>query len=75
IASEARWTQAHSERLDQLRSLLAQHKGECTVKLLFVRPNHSETTVSLPDDVKVAPSEALCNKVEQLFGEPVMTFR
>lgn len=62
-------------RLDELKSLLAKHKGGCRVKLVFKQLDHSETTVTLPKDFAVAPSETLCNSVEQLFGQPVLSFR
>ncbi|MFN8392639.1 MAG: DNA polymerase III subunit alpha [Bdellovibrionota bacterium] len=61
------------DKLEELKSVLRQHQGECPVKLIFRRPDHSETTIALP--VRVAPSESLSNRVEQLFGEPVVTFR
>lgn len=63
------------DKLADLRELLRAHKGECPVKLVVKRPAHSETVLTLPKDVKITPSEQLCDQVEQLFGEPVMTFR
>jgi len=62
-------------RLDELKLVLKQFKGECPVKLVLRRSDHSETTIALPPSVKVSPSEALSNSVEQLFGEPVVSFR
>ncbi len=63
------------EQLEQLKTLFSSHKGSCPVKLVFRQASHSETVVSLPPEIKVAPSEVLCNQVEELFGEPVLTFR
>lgn len=62
-------------KLEPLRSVLRAHAGSCPVKLILKRPSHSEVVVSLPESVCVEPSEQLCNKVEQLFGEPVLSFR
>jgi len=63
------------EKIEQLKDLFRAHHGACPVKLVLTRPGHSETVVALPGQIQVEPSEGLCNKVEQLFGEPVMTFR
>ncbi|MCB0324385.1 MAG: DNA polymerase III subunit alpha [Bdellovibrionales bacterium] len=64
-----------AEQLQALRELLTGHQGECSVRLVVRKPAHSETSIALPDSVRIAPSEALCNKVEALFGEPLLTFR
>jgi DNA polymerase-3 subunit alpha len=64
-----------TDKLEELKSVLGEHKGQCPVKLIFRNPDHSETTIALPASWKVAPSETLSNRVEQLFGEPVVTFR
>ncbi len=63
------------EKLAQLKSLLASHHGAIPVKLVIRKPAHSETVVALSEQLQVEPSEKLCNQVEALFGEPVMTFR
>jgi DNA polymerase-3 subunit alpha len=62
-------------KLAALKSLFETHAGECPVKLVFQRLKHSETVLMLPDTIKIAPSEGLSNRVEQLFGEPVLHFR
>jgi DNA polymerase-3 subunit alpha len=67
--------QCDADKLRALRALLASHKGNCRVRFLMKRPNHSETLVGLSSKYCVSPSEALCDKVEQIFGEPVMSFR
>ncbi|MBL7661649.1 DNA polymerase III subunit alpha [bacterium] len=64
-----------NERLQKLESLLKEFKGACPVKLILVSPKQSEVVVSLPEAIKIEPSEALCNKAEELFGEPVLHFR
>lgn len=62
-------------KLADLKATLERHRGECQVKLVFRRADHSETTVALPPGLRVAPSETLCNSVEQIFGTPVLSFR
>jgi len=59
----------------RLRQIFTAHRGEIPVKLVFHKPNHSETTLSLPSELRVTPSEELINEVEQLFGEPSLSFR
>ncbi len=64
-----------NKKFVQLKKLLLSHQGNCPVKLVLFRNEHSETTLSLPEQIRIEPSETLCNKIEELFGEPVMTFR
>lgn len=66
---------ADQQKVKELYALLRKHRGECAVKLVIRQRAHSETMMVLPDDMKVEPTEALCNMVERLFGEPVLTFR
>ena len=63
------------DKLESLKTLFAEHRGKCPVKLIVRRPGHSETIIALPSEIQVAPSESLCDKAEQLFGEPVISFR
>ena len=62
-----------AERMEKLKRVLESHRGECRVKLLLKKASHSETSIVL--GYRVAPSESLCNAVELVFGEPVMSFR
>ncbi len=65
-----------SERLGKLRQVLGAHRGNCEVKLVVERASHSQTTIAIQKSlVSVAASEELCNEVERLFGEPVLSFR
>lgn len=61
--------------LKPLYQLLETHEGACPVRLLVRRKAHSETWIALPHTLKIAPSETLCNKVEELFGSPILTFQ
>lgn len=78
-ASEAfvrlNYSRLSNTKLEQLKQVLANHRGECPVKLVLHRPEHSETIMSLPPELRVNPSEELANAIEQLLGEPAMTFR
>ena len=64
-----------AEKVEELRTIFSANRGNCPVKLVFCRPEHSETVVSLAPQVTVEPSESLCNAVEALFGQHVITFR
>jgi DNA polymerase-3 subunit alpha len=66
-------TDYDQKKLVKLQLLLSSYQGDCKVKLVVIKPQHSETVISL--DVSIAPSEELCNQVEQLFGSPVLSFR
>jgi DNA polymerase-3 subunit alpha len=66
---------ASPERLGELKKLLSGHRGECPVKVILQLPELTETVISLPPDMRIEPSERLCNQVEALFGEPVMVFK
>lgn len=68
-------TSFSSERLEHLKSLFAEHRGQCPVKLILRQPAHSETIVALAENIRVEPSERLSNKIEELFGAPVVAFR
>ena len=67
--------QCPPQRLGDLKTLLAKFKGECTVRLVVKKHDHTETVLTLPPEVRVSASETLSNSVERLFGAPVMTFR
>ena len=64
-----------ADKLERLKDLLATNQGNCAVKLVVRKSKHSEVVLALSDELKVMPSEDLCNQVEQLFGQPVMSFR
>lgn len=70
-----RQTKKLQQTLLNLKKVLLEFKGECPVRLILKQPEHSECIVQLPPAMKVTPSEELCNKVEQLFGRPVVSFR
>jgi len=68
----------YEERLGNLYQLFQQHAGKCPVKVR-VEIEGAEVSLTLKDTrnapVTVAPSESLCDQVEQLFGRPVLSFQ
>ncbi len=68
---------ALEDRLEILQSVLNEHSGNCPVRV-SVRVEGEEISVLLRDKndspVCVKPSEELCEKVEKLFGRPVLSF-
>jgi DNA polymerase-3 subunit alpha len=63
--------EATSDRLTALRSLLAEHAGDCSVVLHLRIPGESETVMALPDSRGVDASPGLLREVDRLFGRPV----
>jgi DNA polymerase-3 subunit alpha len=62
-------------RLEKLRTIIAGQRGECRVYLHLVIPHHSETVVTLPESLMVAPTDDLLLHTERLFGEKVAVLR
>jgi DNA polymerase-3 subunit alpha len=63
------------DALGALDRLLRQHPGTCRARLRLEIPQRSETILDLPEDYKVAASEELLSKLEQLFGDRVAVLR
>lgn len=63
------------EDLVALRDVLTEHHGQCHTFLHLLRPDQSETVISLPDTLKVAPTPAMRSAVEGLFGSVMTSFR
>lgn len=61
-------------QLRQLREVVERHRGECQVLLHMVIPNRSETTLSFPQNLKVAASDQMMDDAEKLFGYNIVTF-
>ncbi|MCB0317379.1 MAG: DNA polymerase III subunit alpha, partial [Bdellovibrionales bacterium] len=65
------------DKIDQLQEIFKLHAGRCPVKAraktktgeVFIELRYSDK-----DPVLVDPSEELCDKVEQVFGRPVLFF-
>lgn len=65
----------HSERIIELKKVLNKYKGNCRVTILVKKPLHSETFLKLPSEMSIEPSEDLCNELERIFGENVLSYR
>ena len=63
------------EDLVALKDVLGRHTGKCDTFLHLVRPDLSETIISLPEKLKVEPTEAMLLGVEALFGSDVGSFK
>ncbi|TYP00012.1 DNA polymerase III alpha subunit [Geothermobacter ehrlichii] len=61
-------------RLRQLREVIEKHRGECQVMLHMVIPDRSETTLRLPDNLRVAATDQMLDDAERLFGYNIVTF-
>ncbi|HVR02145.1 MAG TPA: DNA polymerase III subunit alpha, partial [Polyangia bacterium] len=64
-----------SEQLQSLEKLLRAHSGPCRTTLRMEIPKRSETVLDLGDDYKVAASDDLLARIEQIFGERVAVLR
>jgi len=61
---------------DDLKGILAAHKGSCATYLHFKIPlQRSETIISLGEGFAVTPSDDLLVRIERLFGDRVAIFR
>ena len=63
------------EQLPALEKLLRSHEGPCRVVLRMEIPKRSETVLDLGDDYKVAATDELLARIEQIFGARVAVLR
>ena len=63
------------EQMQSLERLLRAHAGTCRTLLRMEIPKRSETLLDLGDDYKVAASDDLLARIEQIFGERVAVLR
>jgi hypothetical protein len=72
---ELKGNECGEDALRKLQDLTRKYPGTCPVKIrLSEVPYPLELKDSRDKPVCVAPSEALCEQVEQLFGRPVLSF-
>jgi hypothetical protein len=64
-----------AEQVQALEKLLRQHEGTCRTLLRMEIPKRSESILDLGDDYKVAASDDLLARIEQIFGERVAVLR
>ena len=63
------------EQFPALEKLLRSHPGACRVLLRMEIPKRSETVLDLGDDYKVAATDELLARIEQIFGARVAVLR
>ena len=63
---------ATRERLEELRDILLDYRGPCPAYLHLMEPNRRETILEMSEDFSVRPCSELANKVDELFGGPVV---
>jgi hypothetical protein len=56
------------QRMRELRSALQRFPGSCRPELHILRPGETETTIEMPSDLYVDPSDGLLEAVERLLG-------
>jgi DNA polymerase-3 subunit alpha len=57
--------------LQNVRTILASSPGECETFVHLIRPDHGETIIALPSELRVRPSEEMLEAIERLFGSGV----
>jgi len=62
------------ELLERLKAILIGKRGRCRVFLHIVIPNHSETVISLPEQINVSPSDEMAREIEEVFGYNIVRF-
>jgi DNA polymerase-3 subunit alpha len=62
-------------QIEDLKGILAAHRGACATYLHVKIPMRSETVIPLGADFAVAPSDDLLLRIERLFGDRVAIFR
>ncbi len=62
-------------QLRALEKVLRTHSGGCRAVLRMEIPMRSETILALGDDYKIAASDDLLARIEQIFGERVAVLR
>ena len=65
----------NDDALVALEKLLREHTGPCRTTIRMEIPKRSETVLDLGDDYKVAATDDLLARIEQLFGEKVAVLR
>ena len=63
---------ASQESFKELKNILFRCRGGIPAKITITNPSVSQTTIALPDNLRVNPSEELMAKTNRLFGEKVV---
>ena len=65
----------NNDRLEGLKGILSDSLGEIPTTLTIFDPDKSETTLKLPDRLRVRPTDELITRVDNLFELPVTQFK
>jgi DNA polymerase-3 subunit alpha len=65
----------NEDQIKALEKLLRNHNGNCRTFLRMEIPKRSESVLDLGDDYRVAASDDLLARIEQIFGERVAVLR
>ena len=57
-----------------MKEIVTRYRGECDALIHLVVPNRSETVISLPEELRIQPSDEMMDDIEKLFGYNVVTF-
>ena len=63
------------DQIQALEKVLRNHAGACRTMLRMEIPKRSETVLDLGDDYKVAATDDLLARIEQIFGARVAVLR
>ena len=63
------------DQIKALEKVLRNHTGACRTMLRMEIPKRSETVLDLGDDYKVAATDELLARIEQIFGARVAVLR
>jgi DNA polymerase-3 subunit alpha len=69
--SQTEITQNH---LAQLKNVISRYTGDCPAFVHLIVQDKTETILSLPDDLRLAPTPQLVTAVDKLFGHSVTRF-
>ncbi len=61
-------------QMRQLKSIVQRYRGNCEVQLHITIPNRSETTIQLPNKLKMSATDEAMVEAENLFGYGVMSY-
>jgi len=67
-------TEVTQNHLSQLKNVLSRFTGDCPAFVHLIVPDKTETVLSLPDEMRLAPSPQLVAAVDKLFGHSVTRF-
>jgi DNA polymerase-3 subunit alpha len=67
-------TEISQNHLAQLKNVISRYTGDCPAFVHLIVQDKTETVLSLPDDLRLAPTPALVTAVDKLFGHSVTRF-